>query len=144
MSDNNIYQATVQYTGDDFFIGTAPSGNVLLMDASSERKAAVTPLEMLLVAVAGCTAYDVQSILKKKRQDVTGYKVEVTGVRREEMPRYFTSYHLKHIVTGRGVSEKAVADAIELSDTKYCSVAGAVKGRAEVTTSFEIIEEPGN
>ena len=136
----NIYKATVQYAGDDFFIGTGPSGNVLLMDANSERKAAVTPLEMLLTAVAGCTAYDVQSILHKKRQDVTDYKVEVTGTRREEMPRYFTSYQIKHIVTGRNISDKAVADAIELSDNKYCSVAGAVKGRAEVTTSYEIVE----
>lgn len=142
MSNNNIYNATVQYAGDDFFIGTAPSGNVQLMDANSDRKAAQTPLEMLLVAVAGCTAYDVQSILKKKRQDVTDYRVEIAGTRREEMPRAFIKFHIKHVVRGRGISEKAVADAIRLSDTTYCSVAATVRPTAEITTSYEIVEEP--
>lgn len=137
---NNEYNATVQYAGDDFFIGTPPSGHALLMDAKGERKAAPTPLEMLLVSVAGCTAFDVQSILKKKRQDVTDYRVEITGTRREEHPKAFIMLHIKHIVTGRGISEKAVADAIKLSDETYCSVAATVKPTAEITTCFEVIE----
>ena len=134
------YKATVQYAGDDFFIGTPPSGHAQLMDANGERKAAPTPLENLLVAVAGCTAYDVQSILHKKRQDVTDYRVEIEGWRRDEMPKAFINLHIKHIVTGRGISEKAVADAIRLSDETYCSVAATVKPTAEITTSYEIIE----
>jgi putative redox protein len=136
----NEYNATVQYAGDDFFIGTPPSGHALIMDAKGERKAAPTPLEMLLVSVAGCTAFDVQSILKKKRQDVTDYRVEITGTRREEHPKAFIKLHIKHIVYGRGVSEKAVADAIRLSDETYCSVAATVKPTAEITTSYEIVE----
>src|ERR1044072_4391546 len=95
---------------------------------------------MLLVSVAGCTAYDVEAILKKKRQDVTGYSVEITGERREERPRAFIKFHIRHIVHGRSISEKAVADAIELSDRKYCSVAATVRPTAEITTSYEIIE----
>jgi putative redox protein len=95
---------------------------------------------MLLVSVAGCTAADVISILQKKRQDVTDYKVEIEGGRKEEHPRAFIKFHIHHIVHGRDVSEKAVADAIELSDTKYCSVAATVRPTAEITTSFEIIE----
>lgn len=134
------YKATVQYAGDDFFIGTPPSGHAQLMDANGERKAAPTPLENLLVAVAGCTAYDVQSILHKKRQDVTDYRVEIEGWRRDEMPKAFIKLHIKHIVTGRGISEKAVADAIRLSDETYCSVAATVKPTAEITTSYEIVE----
>ena len=134
------YKATVQYAGDDFFIGTPPSGHAQLMDANGERKAAPTPLENLLVAVAGCTAYDVQSILHKERQDVTDYRVEIEGWRRDEMPKAFIKLHIKHIVTGRGISEKAVADAIRLSDETYCSVAATVKPTAEITTSYEIIE----
>ena len=134
------YNAIVQYAGDDFFIGTPPSGHAQLMDANSDRKAAPTPLENLLVAVAGCTAYDVQSILKKKRQDVTDYRVEISGTRRDEMPKAFIKLHLKHIVTGRNVSEKAVADAIKLSDETYCSVAATVRPTAEITTSYEIVE----
>ena len=91
--------------------------------------------------MAGCTAFDVQSILQKKRQDVTDYHVEITGHRREEYPRAFTKFEIKHVVTGRGVSEKAVADAIRLSDETYCSVAATVRPTAEIVTSYEILEE---
>ena len=133
------YKATVQYAGDDFFIGTPPSGHAQIMDSKGDRRAASTPLEMLLVSVAACTAMDVQSILEKKRQDVTAYKVEITGTRAEDHPRKFTAFHVHHIVHGRDVSEKAVADAVELSDTKYCSVAATVRPTATITTSFEII-----
>ena len=92
------YKATVQYAGDDLFVGVAPSGNSFVMDGNGERKSAPTPLEHLLVAVAGCTAFDVQPILQKKRQDVTEYRVEIRGERREEMPRAFVKFHVKHVV----------------------------------------------
>jgi putative redox protein len=137
----NSYKAIVRYAGDDLFIGVPPSGHAQVMDANGERKSAPTPLENLLVAVAACTAFDVQSILKKKRQDVTDYHVEITGHRREEYPRAFTKFDIKHVVTGRDISEKAVADAIALSDNTYCSVAATVRPTAEITTSFEIVEE---
>lgn len=139
MSDNT-YQATVQYAGDEFFIGIPPSGHAQTIDTKGDRKAAPTPMEMLLVSVAGCTAADVISILLKKRQDVTDYRVEITGTRAEDHPRKFLTFHVHHIVHGRSVSEKSVADAVELSDTKYCSVAATVRPTAEITTSFEIIE----
>ena len=134
------YKATVHYGGDEFFIGIPPSGHALTIDTQGERKAAPSPLELLLVSVAACTAADVASILRKKRQDVTEYKVEVTGERVDEHPRKFVKFHVHHIVHGRSVSEKAVADAIELSDTKYCSVAATVRPTAEITTSYEIVE----
>ncbi len=137
---NNDYKATVKYAGDDFFIGIPPSGHAQLMDSKGDRHAAPTPLEMLLVSVAGCTALDVIPILRKKRQDVTGYDVEITGTRAEAHPRKFVAFHIHHIVYGLNVSEKAVADAIKLSDTTYCSVAATVRPTAEITTSFEIIE----
>ena len=136
----NMYKATVHYAGDEFFIGVPPSGNAQVIDTKGERQAAPSPLEMLLVSVAACTAADVISILLKKRQDVTGYDVEVTGERVEEHPRKFIKFHVHHIVRGRTVSEKAVADAINLSDTKYCSVAATVRPTAEITTSYEVIE----
>ena len=138
----NTYKATVAYAGDEFFIGTPPSGHAQVMDSKGDRHAAPTPLEMLLVAVAACTAFDVQSILHKKRQDVTAYKVEVEGARADDHPRKFVKFHINHIVHGRNVSEKAVADAIRLSDTTYCSVAATVRPTAEITTSYEIIEVP--
>lgn len=137
----NTYKATVKYAGDEFFIGTPPSGHAQVIDTKGDRRAAPTPVEMLLVAVAACTAADVISILHKKRQDVTDYNVEIEGTRAEDHPRKFIKFHINHIVHGRNVSEKALADAIELSQTKYCSVGATVTPTAEITTSYEIIEE---
>lgn len=134
------YNATVQYAGDEFFIGTTPSGHAQTIDTNGDRKAAPTPMEMLLVSVAGCTAADVISILNKKRQDVTSYRVEIEGERAEDHPRKYVRFHINHIVHGRGVSEKAVADAIKLSDEKYCSVAATVQPTAKITTAYQIIE----
>ena len=134
------YRARVHYAGDEFFIGTTPSGVSQAIDVKGDRKSAPSPLELLLVSVAACTAADVISILEKKRQDVIAYDVEVTGERWPEHPRKFTKFHVHHIVCGRSVSEKAVADAIELSDKKYCSVAATVRPTAEITTSYEIVE----
>lgn len=134
------YKATIQYGGNEFFIGTTPSGHAQAIDVKGDRKAASSPLEMLLVSVGACTAADIVSILHKKRQIVTDYRVEVIGTRREEFPRAFTKFEIHHIVYGRNISEQAVAHAIELSDTKYCSVAATVRPTAEIKTSFEIIE----
>lgn len=136
------YKATVKWAGDDLFIGTPPSGHALVIDSKGDRRSAYSPLEMLLVSVAACTAADVISILLKKRQNVANYDVEVSGTRVEEHPRKFIKFHVHHIVHGRSVSEKAVADAVELSDQKYCSVAATVRPTAEITTSFEIIDVP--
>ena len=140
MASNNGFNAIVKYAGDDLFVGVPPSGHAFVMDNNGERRSAPTPLEHLLVAVAGCTAFDVQPILKKKRQDVTDYWVEISGERREEMPRAFIKFNIKLVVHGRNISEKAVADAIALSNEKYCSVAATVKPTAEITTSYEIVE----
>ncbi|HEX6124774.1 MAG TPA: OsmC family protein [Pyrinomonadaceae bacterium] len=136
----NIYKATVRYAGDEYFIGTPPSGHAQIIDTKGERRSAPSPVEMLLVSVAACTAADVISILLKKRQDVSNYNVEIAGERADEHPRKFLKFHIHHIVQGRSVSEKAVADAIELSDTKYCSVAATVRPTAQITTSYEIVE----
>lgn len=134
------YKATVKFAGDDLFIGTSPSGHAFAIDTKGDRKSAPTPMEMLLVSVAACTAADVISILQKKRQDVTEYLVQVEGTRAEDYPRKFTAFNVHHIVHGRGVSAEAVKQAVELSDTKYCSVAATVRPTAEITTTFEIIE----
>lgn len=134
------YKTTITYAGNEHFIGTSPSGHSQVVDTKGENKTAASPVELLLIAVGSCTAIDVVSILEKKRQIVTDYKVEVTGERREEFPRHFTKMHIHHIVYGRSVSESAVERAIELSDTKYCTVAATVKPTVEITTSFEVVE----
>jgi len=137
---NVVYKATVKDAGDEFLIATTPGNYSLTIDTKSDRKSAPTPVELLFVSVAACTAVDVVSIMEKKRQAVTDYKVEITGERREEHPRAFTKMHIHHIVYGHNVSEQALARAIELSDTKYCSVAATVRPTVEITTSFQIIE----
>ena len=123
------------------FIGVGGSGHAHLFDTSGERKRAPSPMEMLLSAIGACTAADVVSILAKKRQRVTAYRVEVKGERREEFPRRYQAIHVHHIVTGHGVSQSAVASAVELSDQKYCSVAASLRPTVRISTSFEIIEE---
>ena len=135
-------KATVRLVSDDLFLGITPSGHALALDTDSQRSSAPSPVELLLVALGSCTATDVASILAKKRQQVTSYVVEVSGQRRDEYPRSYTSMQVHHILTGRSISAKAVADAIELSDTKYCSVAATLRPTVEIQSSFEIIEEP--
>ena len=134
-------KATVRFVSEDLFLGITPSGHAMALDTDSKRSAAPSPVELLLVALGSCTATDVAGILSKKRQHVTSYVVEVSGKRREEYPRSYTSMKVHHILTGKSISPKAVAHAIELSETKYCSVAATLRPTVEIQTSFEIIEE---
>ncbi|MBC8028902.1 MAG: OsmC family protein [Pyrinomonadaceae bacterium] len=133
-------KATVQLIADNLFSVTTPSGHSITLDTDHERNSAPTPMELLLVALGSCTAVDVISILRKKRQEVTDYRVEVRGERREEHPRSFKRMEVHHIVTGRSVSERSVAQAIELSEQKYCSVAATLRPTAAIVSSYEIIE----
>lgn len=141
---NDDSKATVQLKGDNLFFVTTPSGHSMTLDTDHERNSAPTPMELLLVALGSCTAVDVISILRKKRQEVTDYRVDVRGERRDEHPRSFKRMEVHHIVTGRNVSEQSVAQAIELSEQKYCSVAATLRPTAAIVSSYEIIEGPGN
>jgi putative redox protein len=134
-------EATVEYAGNGFYVAVTPSGHALTIESNGERNASTGPLELLMVALASCTGVDVVSILEKKRQKVTKYKVEVRGERREEHPRSFRRLEVKHIVTGHRVDPEAVRRAIELSTDKYCSVAATLRPTAEIVSSFEVIEE---
>lgn len=133
--------AVVQYCGNDFFLAVSPSGHAVPIDTDSARSAASGPLELLLLALGGCTGADVISILHKKRERVTDYRVEIRGERREEHPRSFRKLEVRHIVRGYGVSEAAVARAVELSTDKYCSVAATLRPTAEIVSTWEIQEE---
>jgi putative redox protein len=133
--------ATVEYAGDDLFVAVTPSGHAQVLDLKGERSAAAGPLELLLIALGGCTGADVISVLRKKREQVTAYKVEVRAERREEHPRSFRRFEVRHIVRGKGISEKAVQQAVQLSTDKYCGVAATVRPTAEVVTSYEIQED---
>ena len=139
MKDN---KAILQYAGDDFFVATTPSGHAQVIDFKGDRSAATSPLELLLIAVGGCTGADVISILNKKREHVTSYRIEVHGDRREEHPKSFRRMEVKHILHGKGISKDSVERAISLSTEKYCSVAATLRPTAEIVTSYEIVEEP--
>ena len=134
-------KAVVRFVVDDLFVGVTPGGRAIVLDTNSQRSSGPSPIELLLVALGSCTATDVASILKKKRQHVTSYTVEISGERRAEPPRSYTSMKVHHILTGTAISPRAVAHAIDLSDNKYCSVAATLKPNVEIQTTFEIIEE---
>ena len=138
---NKDTKATIHFAGNDFFVGVTPSGHAQAIETDSVRAGAATPMELLLIALGSCTGVDVIAILKKQRQQVTDYRIEVSGERRAEFPKSYTRLYVKHIIRGRGVAETAVARAIELSDTKYCSVAATLRGSAEIVTSYEIVAE---
>src|SRR4051812_36397322 len=99
--DNGGTKAIIHNAGDRLFIGITPSGHAQVLETDHERGSAATPVELLLVALGSCTAVDVISILKKKRQKVSDYRVEVSGTRREEHPRAFTRMEVRHVVRGR-------------------------------------------
>ncbi|SRR6266496_1067858 len=134
-------KATIHFGGDDFYIGITPSGHALALDTNHDRGSAPSPVELLLVALGSCTAVDVINILSKKRQKVSSYLVEVTGERREDHPRRFELMNVHHILKGTKVSAQAVAQAIELSETKYCSVAATLRPTVEIHSTFEILED---
>ena len=139
---NNSSPAVLHFAENDFFIGITPSGHAETIETNGDRHSAASPMELLMLALGGCTGVDVISILKKKRQQVTDYRIEVSGERRTEHPRAFTRLYVKHIVRGRAISEPAVRRAIELSEQKYCSVAASLRGSVEIISSHEIVEEP--
>jgi len=140
MGDENA-GALVHYAENGFFIGITPSGHALAIETDAERGVAPTPMELLLVALGSCTAVDVIGILRKKREHVTDYRVEVKGERREEYPRSYKRLQIHHVIKGHNISPQAVAQAIELSETKYCSVAATLRPTAEILSTFETIED---
>jgi putative redox protein len=120
------------------------SGKELVMDAAPDVGGAgdgFRPMELLLVGLAGCTGMDVVSILRKMRQDVTGYEVSVSGERRDEHPRKFTRITVEHIFHGRGLKTESVERAVRLSAEKYCSASASLSAGAEVEHTFRIEEE---
>ncbi len=133
----------VNWKGDMLFEADTPTGNKLLMDAYPEEGASSqgpTPLEALQSALAACTAMDVISILHKKKQAVTSYRIEVDGERGPEntYPRPFLSLTVRHIVKGHDLDPTAVKRAVELSDEKYCTVMSTLRQGPKITSEWVI------
>ncbi|MBZ5510207.1 MAG: OsmC family protein [Acidobacteriia bacterium] len=124
-------------TGRQFVVTTGSGHHLIVDDAIGAT--GPKPIELVAAALAGCTAFDVINILRKKRQHITAYEVHVEADQASEPPQVFTKVRIRHILTGVNVDREAVAAAIHLSESKYCSVGAMVQKSAEFTTSFEII-----
>jgi putative redox protein len=140
----NKKKIVLDWKGNFRFEATTQKGLSILFDAPAEyggEDTAPSPTETVLASLAACTGYDVVSILKKKRQNITGFSVETEAERNKEPPKVFTKIHIKYIVKGTNINKEAVERAIQLSYEKYCSVGAMLKKTAEVTTSYELRQD---
>jgi putative redox protein len=128
---------TLKRLNDDYHMeATNETGNTVQMDGSPKiggSNLGARPMEVVLMSLAGCSSIDVISILKKMKQEVTDYDVEVTAERRDEIPSIFTKIHMKFLVKGNELDEEKVKRAVQLSAEKYCSVSKILEPTAEIT-----------
>ncbi len=138
-------KARIQWAGEASFIAEADSGHKILIDGPPEyggRNQGPRPMELVLMGMGGCAAFDVVHILRKSRQEISGCVAEVEAKRAESEPKVFTRIHVHFIVTGKGLDPKKVAHAIELSATKYCSASIMLGKTAKITHDYKIVEAP--
>ena len=128
----------VKWTGGNSFIGSNPRGHSIVLDGDKEL--GMTPMELLLISAGSCACIDLVMILKKARQKVIDAWVDVGGIRREELPRYYTEIELHFVVKGIDIKELHVKRAIDLAMEKYCSSSAQLAALADIRTSYEIIE----
>ena len=131
--------ARVKWVESRQFVGIDSTDHSVVL-SSKDDGIGMKPSDLLLVSLGGCTAYDVVGILEKKRQKLTGLEVTIRSEQDEDPPWTFRKLHLHFTVRGKGLKEKAVQDAIELSEERYCSVAATVRGVAEIDYEYTIIE----
>ena len=140
-------KVTVNWKGDMTFAGESPSGFPIQMDSASDfggTNNGPRPMEMIALGLAGCTAMDVISILKKKRQSVTQFDVRVDAPRSPDFPKVFTSAVITYIVSGKNISEDAVLRAIELTATKYCPAQMMLSQAFPIDLHYEVYEDEGD
>ncbi len=128
---------------DMIFTAYSSNGYSLPLDAQKAvggHDAGISPMELLLTALAGCTGMDVISILRKKQQQVTGFEIQVEGVRADEHPRVFTEIWVKYTIRGQNIDPKAVERAIELSRDKYCGAAATLRHTAQIHYDYVIVD----
>jgi len=137
----NVIEAKVTLVNNMQFAGKASSGHSLIMDADEEsggKNAGFRPMELLLVGFGGCSGMDVISILRKKRQPVTGLEINVKGEKGDSYPKVYKEVHIEYVVKGKGVEKEAVERAIALSLEKYCSVGATLAKAGTITHSYKI------
>ncbi len=140
-----MMQARVKWIEDVLFLGESGSGHGIVVDGPPEhggRNLGPRPMELLLLGMGSCSAFDVVHILRKGRHPVSDCEVRVEAERADTVPKVFTRIHLHFVVSGRGLSEAAVRRAVSLSAEKYCSASIMLGKAAEVSHSFEVVD-PG-
>ncbi|MBI4005579.1 MAG: OsmC family protein [Gammaproteobacteria bacterium] len=136
-------ETQLRWAGGAAFIGLSSGGHTVVMDGPPEgggRNLGPRPMEMLLLSMGACSTYDVVSILQKSRQKLSGCDVKITANRADEHPKIFTDIHIHYIVSGKGLAEKSVKRAIQLSAEKYCSASIMLGAMAKITHDYEIVE----
>jgi putative redox protein len=131
--------ASVQWIGGKQFVGVDSTHHAVVISTPDEG-VGMKPSELLLVALASCTAVDVVEILAKKRTPINRLEISASAEQDQDAPWTFRKIHLHYKVGGAGLTAKAVEQAIQLSEEKYCSVAATVRGVAEISWDFEIVE----
>ncbi len=136
-------QTSVHWLENVAFEAKSESGHQIVMDGSAEyggENRGPRPMELILMGLGGCASFDIVTILKKSRQDVTDVICQLQAERADTIPAVFTKIHLHFVITGHEVKEKQVAKAVELSAEKYCSASKMLAdGGVEITHDFEII-----
>jgi putative redox protein len=130
-------EVEAEWHGENTFIGKNVKGGLVQM-GELEGKPGVSPMELILVGLAGCTGLDVVDILKKKREPLTGLKVIVRGNRAEEFPKVYKEIEITYLIWGDGINPKSVERAIQLSEEKYCSVSAMLSSIAKMSSSYQI------
>jgi putative redox protein len=136
-------KARVKWVQDVMFVGESGSGHSVVMDgapAAGGRNLGVRPMEMMLLGLGGCSAFDVMLILKRGREAVTDCVVELDGERAETDPKVFTKVTMRYVVTGRGLDRRKVERAVQLSAEKYCSATAMFAKTAQLEHTIDIVE----
>jgi putative redox protein len=136
-------KARIKWIEGSRFVGESGSGHAVVMEGKApegETSIGISPMEMLLLGLGGCSSIDVLMILQKAREKVTDVVVEIEGERAGEIPKVYKRIHAHYIVTGHGLRPSAVERAIKLSAEKYCSASVMLAETAEITHDFEIVE----
>ncbi|HMG49906.1 MAG TPA: OsmC family protein [Inquilinus sp.] len=136
-------KARITWVEGRTFVGESGSGHAVVMDGAPEsggRNLGIRPMEMLLIGLGGCSAFDVVMILEKGREPVTDCRVEVDADRAETDPKIFTRIRMRYVVTGRGLDRAKVERAVQLSKEKYCSASIMLAAMAEITAEIEVVE----
>jgi putative redox protein len=136
-------KARIKWIQDVMFLGESGSGHSVVMDGAPEaggRNLGFRPMEMVLLGLGGCSAFDVMMILKRGREQVTDCVVELDAQRAETDPKVFTKIEVRYVVTGRSLDRKKVERAVSLSAERYCSASAMLAKTAEITHTVEIVE----